>query len=224
MLPVQPSHRPSDTKRLGVIGTFVWDVIYGRDPRSAPVEEWGGITYSLAALDAALTNDWQIVPLVKVGADLAPRAREYLRSLRRVAPDAAPIEVPQPNNRVVMRYLTDERRSEVLSGGVPPWHWLGLKPLLQNLDALYINMLSGFELDLEVAQLIRQHFSGPIYCDLHSLLLTIQPGGLRTPRALPNPEGWLRCFDLVQVNEEEMSLCRKTGNWRGIETDFASLN
>jgi hypothetical protein len=193
-------------KRLGVIGSFVWDVIHGRDPGAAPVEEWGGVTYSLAALDAALPNDWQVVPLVKVGRDLAPRAREFLRSLRRIAPDAEPIEVPQRNNRVEIRYLTDERRSEVLSGGVPPWHWLGLKPLLRDLDALYINLLSGFELDLEVAQLVRQHFPGPIYCDLHSLLLAIQPGGLRTPQRLVNPEGWLRCFDFVQVNEEEMSL------------------
>ena len=34
-------------KRVGVIGSFVWDVLHGRDKRSVPVEEWGGITYSL---------------------------------------------------------------------------------------------------------------------------------------------------------------------------------
>ena len=48
---------PSRKKRLGVIGTFVWDVIYGRDPRERPVEEWGGITYALSALDASLPDD-----------------------------------------------------------------------------------------------------------------------------------------------------------------------
>ena len=32
-------------KRIGVIGTMVWDVIYGRDARDAPIEEWGGIAY-----------------------------------------------------------------------------------------------------------------------------------------------------------------------------------
>ena len=79
-------------KRVGVIGTFVWDIIYGRDPRDLPVQEWGGITYALGAFDAALPPDWQVVPLVKVGSDLAPRAREFLRTLRRVAPDATPIE------------------------------------------------------------------------------------------------------------------------------------
>ncbi|MDE3173058.1 MAG: hypothetical protein KGN74_08300, partial [Gemmatimonadota bacterium] len=28
--------------RLGLIGTFVWDTIYGRDPLTPAVEEWGG--------------------------------------------------------------------------------------------------------------------------------------------------------------------------------------
>ncbi len=193
-------------KRLGVIGTFVWDVIYGRDTRTAPLEEWGGIAYALGALDAALPGDWEIVPLVRVGADLAPRAREFLHTLRHVAPDAAVIEVPYPNNRVELRYFSDERRSEVLSGGIPGWHWLGLKPLLRDLDALYVNLISGFELDLETARLIRQHFAPPIYCDLHSLLLAVQPGGLRTPRPLPDAREWMSCFDLVQVNEDEMAL------------------
>ena len=52
-------------KRLGVIGTFVWDTLHGRDARHVPVEEWGGITYALSALDAALPEDWEIVPVMK---------------------------------------------------------------------------------------------------------------------------------------------------------------
>ena len=193
-------------KRVGVMGSFVWDVIHGRDPRDAPVEEWGGITYALGALDAALPVDWEFVPILKVGSDLADSARQFVAALDRAAPDAAPIEVPQPNNRVALHYLSDERRCERLSGGVPPWTWLGLKPLLNNLDALYINLISGFELDLETAQLIRQHFRGPVYCDLHSLLLAVQPDGMRTLRPLPNPAAWCRCFDFIQVNEDEMSM------------------
>ena len=193
-------------RRVGVIGSFVWDRIYGRDRRVEPIEEWGGITYALGGMDAAICDAWEIVPIIKVGKDLELRARDFLGSLRHVAADAHPIPVEQPNNRVTLRYHEAERRSEVLSGGVPPWTWLGLRPLLDNLDALYINLISGFELDLETAQLVRQHFRGPIYCDLHSLLLAVQPDGLRTPRALPNAAAWMRCFDFVQCNEAEMAL------------------
>ena len=192
--------------RVGVIGSFVWDVIYGRDPRRDPVEEWGGITYALSAFDAALPESWHLVPLAKVGSDLWPQARRFISGLRRAAPDAMPIEVPAANNRVRIEYSSDELRSEVLRGGVPPWTWIGLRPLLRDLDALYINLISGFELDLETLQLIRRHFPGPIYLDLHSLLLGIQPDGTRFPQAIADPAAWFACADLVQVNEQEMSL------------------
>ncbi|MEK6612683.1 MAG: carbohydrate kinase family protein [Gemmatimonadota bacterium] len=198
-------------RRVGVLGTFVWDVIYGRDVRTAPVQEWGGITYALAGFDAALPDDWEIVPIVKVGDDLAREAREFLSSLRRLAPDAAAVSVPWPNNRVELRYLDDERRSEVLTGGVPGWTWVGLQPLLTGLDALYVNLISGFELDLETAMLLRQHFRGPIYCDLHSLALAVQPSGLRTLHPLPRVADWCRCFDLLQVNEDELSMMAPDG-------------
>lgn len=195
-------------RRVGVIGSFVWDVIHGRDARTAPIEEWGGITYALAGLDAALSDDWEIVPLLKVGDDLADRARTFVHTLRHIAPDAALVAVPYPNNRVELRYIDAERRSEYLSGGVPGWTWLGLKPLLESarLDALYINFLSGWELDLETMQLIRAHFAGPIYCDLHMLVMAVQPDGLRVPRPLPDVAAWCSCFDVLQVNEEEMAM------------------
>jgi hypothetical protein len=69
--------------------------------------------------------------------------REFLRTLRRVAPDAALVEVPYPNNRVELFYYSSERRSEVLRGGIPGWTWLGLAPLLADVDALYVNLISA---------------------------------------------------------------------------------
>lgn len=199
-------------KRVGVIGTFVWDVIHGRDTavdhvrRRAPIEEWGGITYALSAFDAALGPDWDLVPIVKVGEDLAARARDYLRTLRHLAPDAAPVVVPYPNNRVELVYRDTERRTETLSGGVPGWTWTGLAPLLHGLDALYVNLMSGWELDLDTFRLVRQHFRGPIYCDLHSLCLDHREGGVRAPQPVPDAVEWVRCMDFAQVNEDEMAM------------------
>jgi hypothetical protein len=89
---------------------------------------------------------------------------------------------------------------------VPGWTWLGLAPLIHDLDALYVNLISGFELDLPTAQLLRQYFAGPIYGDLHSLVLAVQPDGLRTYRPLPDVGAWCRCFDLLQVNEDELAM------------------
>src|SRR5919108_2810923 len=85
--------------KIGIMGSLVWDLIYGRDPLAPPVEEWGGIAYALAGLDASLSPDWELVPLIKVGRDLSPQAHELLRSLSRLAPGARCAEVTAPNNR-----------------------------------------------------------------------------------------------------------------------------
>ncbi len=195
-------------RRVGVIGSIVWDMIYGRDARSSPTEEWGGISYALGGMDAALPEEWEIVPIIKVGEDLAPAAAQFMGGLRRMAADGLPIVVPYPNNRVELRYFDDERRSEVMRGGVPPWTWLGLKPVLETarLDALYINFLSGWELDLETTMLIRQSFAGPMYADLHMLAWAVQPDGLRTLRPISDVREWCGCFDVLQVNEDEMRM------------------
>ncbi len=190
--------------RVGVIGSLVWDEIHGRDPLAPSVEEWGGIAYALAALDAALPGEWEVVPLIKVGRDLAPQAATLLATLERLAPGGRCIEVPVANNRVVLRYESSERRCERMAGGVPAWSWTELGPMVRDLDALYLNFISGFELPLGTAEALRQGFAGPIYADFHSLLLGTQPDGVRRLQPLAGAAAWLGCFDAVQLNEDEM--------------------
>src|SRR5207247_1969386 len=191
-------------KRLGVIGSMVWDTIHGRDPAQAAVQEWGGISYALAAFDATLPDDWLIVPLIKVGRDLAVKANDFLRSIRHTPRGARFIEVPEPNNRVTLRYESAERRCEQMSGGVSPWTWPELGPLVRDLDAVYINFISGFEMNLDTAQLLRRGFPGFLCADLHSLFLAKEPDGTRVPSPLPQAPTWFGCFNVVQLNEDEM--------------------
>ncbi len=190
---------------VGVIGSLVWDEIHGRDPLQGVVREWGGIAYALASLDAGLPEGWNIVPLIKVGRDLAPQARQFLASLRRLAPGGRCVEVPGANNRVVLFYQSADRRCERMWGGVPGWTWEELGPMVRGLDAIYLNFISGYELSLPTAQALRQGFSGPIYADFHSLLLGLGPDGMRMLRPLPDAPSWFGCFDVIQVNEDEMS-------------------
>jgi pfkB family carbohydrate kinase len=190
--------------RVGIIGSLVWDLIYGRDPLTPPVEEWGGIAYALAGLDASLPPAWEIVPLIKVGRDLSGEAQSFLRGLSRLAPGGRCVEVTAPNNRVVLHYQSTERRCERMAGGVPGWTWSELGPMVQDLDAIYLNFISGFELCLGTAQALRSGFKGPIYADLHSLFLGMQQDGSRVLQPLPNAASWFGCFDYVQLNEDEM--------------------
>ena len=190
--------------KIGVLGSLVWDVIHGRDPAQEVVEEWGGIAYSLSAMDAALPDDWEIVPLIKVGHDRSRQAAEFARTLQRFPKHARFIEVPVQNNQVVLRYNSAERRCERMAGGVPGWNWAELGPMVQDLDALYVNFISGFEMCRWTAKHLRQGFSGPIYADLHSLFLGMRSDGIRTLQALPDHGDWFANFDYIQLNEDEM--------------------
>jgi sugar/nucleoside kinase (ribokinase family) len=193
---------------LGVIGTLVWDRIIDRDGRSEPVEEWGGIAYALSALRAALPDSWSILPIVKVGRDLSEDAFRFLRDIPGTE-DSAILLVPEPNNRVELRYTSAERRCERLTGGVPPWTWAELAPLVDLCDALYVNFISGFEMELPTARALRAGYGGPSYADLHSLFLGMDPHGDRVPRLLAAWRDWLTCFDGVQMNEDEFELLGK---------------
>jgi hypothetical protein len=190
--------------KVGIIGSLVWDQIHGRDSVSPPVEEWGGIAYALSALDASLSANWEIVPLIKVGRDLSREAQDFLRGLTRLSPGARCVEVTAPNNRVVLHYQSTERRCERMAGGVPGWTWGELGPMVQDLDAIYVNFISGFELCLGTAQALRHGFAGPLYADLHSLFLGMQQDGIRVLQPLADASSWFACFDVVQLNEEEM--------------------
>ncbi len=190
--------------KIGIVGSLVWDLIYGRDPLAPPVEEWGGIAYALAGLDASLPRDWEIVPLIKVGRDLGREAQQLLGGLTRLTPGGRCVEVTAPNNRVVLHYQSTERRCERMAGGVPGWTWTELGPMVRDLDAVYVNFISGFELCLGTAQALRQGFPGPLYADFHSLFLGMQQDGMRVLQPLPQAAEWFGCFDVVQLNEDEM--------------------
>ena len=96
-------------------------------------------------------------------------------------------------------------RCEQMSGGVPAWTWPELGPQVRDLDALYVNFISGYELDLDTTQLLRRGFPRFLYADLHSLFLGKEPDGTRVPRPLPDAPAWFGCFDMVQMNEAELA-------------------
>ena len=195
----------SGVPKVGILGSLVWDLIYGRDPASAPVEEWGGIAYALAGLDASVAPGWEIVPLIKVGQDLAGKAQEFLARTRHLAPGGRCVEVPAPNNRVVLHYYSSERRTERMSGGVPGWTWTELGPMVRGPRCASTSTSSpASSWRWAPRRRCARASDGPIYVDLHSLLLGMQHDGVRVARPLPEAATWLGCFDVVQLNEDEM--------------------
>jgi sugar/nucleoside kinase (ribokinase family) len=201
-------------RKIGVVGTLVWDTNWHPAvlASGAPLEQWGGAVYSLTALSASRPPGWIVEPVIKVGADLDAQARLELAGFPGVIPGMGLKTVPEPNNRVELRYRDASYRDEILSGGVPPWSFAELEPIVRQHDALYVNFLSGAEMALETALALRSALSGPIYADLHSLFLAPPSAGPRRPRPLPDWRVWVSCFDVVQLNETELGLIAGRGS------------
>ena len=133
---------------------------------------------------AALPEEWTVLPIVKVGRDLSEEAFRFLREIPGVDPSAI-VVVPEPNNRVELRYTSDgpphgaPHRRRARRG-----RWPELAPVADLCDALYVNFISGFEMELPTARALRAGYAGPTYADLHSLFLGINAHGrARAPGA-----------------------------------------
>src|SRR5262249_44325246 len=83
-----------------------------------------------------------------------------------------------------------------------------------------VNFISGFELDMANTVKLRLGYHGPMYADLHSLMLGIDPSGLRIPQPLVTWREWVRCFDAIQVNEDELGMLARA--WGGDPWHFAA--
>lgn len=215
--------RDSRAKRdaaLGVVGTPVLDRIFlyrparrpahesGRRARPAgerPVESLGGIFYSLQTLAALTPHPSFVLPVLGVGADAVAFIRAALAAL---CLDTRYLRVTRARqNSVELRYTSPaERRAEFLTGGVPPLSLSALRPMLLESDALYLNFVAGNELTLATMRRLRRDFAGPIYADLHSLVLGRAPNGLRFHRPVPDWREWVACFDVLQCNAEEAAV------------------
>jgi sugar/nucleoside kinase (ribokinase family) len=194
-----------------VIGAAVIDEIIpfggasgGADARPRPVRSLGGIFYSLSALAALAPAPSQVVPALRVGADAAALIRSAVAAL---GLDLRFVRAtPARQNRVRLRYTSSERRIEVLRGGVPSLSTRELGPFLREIDALYVNFVAGNELRFPALRSLRRSFRGPLYADLHSLLLGRRRSGTRFPRPLPGWRDWVACCDAIQCNLDEAAL------------------
>lgn len=200
----EKENSPEAVRRLGVLGTMVWDKVF-RPGEQTPTESWGGLSYALEAFCAALPEGWDIVPILRVGPDRVESAREYLGGMERLGTLSGVLESPFEAVTVERHYLGDWRRKERLLGRELPWGREELSSLLSGLDALYLNFITGFEMGLKTALALKTVTAVPLYADLHSLFLDKDEEGLRASRTLPRWRDWLGAFDIVQMNEEEFS-------------------
>ena len=207
--------------RLGIIGCINLDTI----TRSTGVEAdlLGGILYTACAA-AHLGGDAIEVQLAaRLSVDVSSRVLDLLRGVPGVS-TAGLLQTAEPGYRSAIRYADDGRKTETLTGDLPPLSLNELREALAGADGLLVNFITGFEVELEALQQIRTQLNGPVLMDVHSLTLGRRPSGERYWHRPENWPSWVAQADVVQMNEEEAALLGNLGS-PGVEelSEFGRL-
>jgi sugar/nucleoside kinase (ribokinase family) len=75
---------------------------------------------------------------------------------------------------------------------------------LSKMDAVYINMVTGFDIKIEKLEEIRRYHKIFLYLDIHTLSRGLDEKGRRRFRQIPEAYRWIRSADTIQVNESEL--------------------
>ena len=183
------------TKRIGVIGSFVWDVIHGRDPRRLAGRGMG--RHQLRAERSRRRAGRRLGDRPAHQGrrrSRRTRARSFSRTLARMlAPDARVIEVPYPNNRVELRYSRrraaqrDPHRRR--AGMELARAQAGARSRASSTRSTSTSSAAGSSTSRRrssFASTSAVRSTATCTCSIWA----VQPGGLRTLRPLPNVAEW----------------------------------
>jgi sugar/nucleoside kinase (ribokinase family) len=76
---------------------------------------------------------------------------------------------------------------------------------LNKFDGIFINMITGFDINLNQMEEIRKECNCFIYFDVHTLSRGVSDEMKRNFRRIPGFDNWAKNIDILQVNEEEIS-------------------
>ena len=75
---------------------------------------------------------------------------------------------------------------------------------LNKFDGIFINMITGFDINLKQMEEVRKEYNGLIYFDVHTFSRGVRDDMKRNFRRIPAFDKWAKTIDILQVNEEEI--------------------
>ena len=75
---------------------------------------------------------------------------------------------------------------------------------LNKFDGIFINMITGFDINVKDLLLIRQNYDGLIYLDVHTLSRGMDDNYRRDFRKIPDIDKWISSIDILQLNDNEL--------------------
>jgi sugar/nucleoside kinase (ribokinase family) len=75
---------------------------------------------------------------------------------------------------------------------------------LKKYDGIFINMITGFDINLKQMEAIRKEYNGLIYFDVHTFSRGVSDDMKRNFRRISDFDKWAQHIDIIQANEEEI--------------------
>lgn len=185
--------------KIAVIGHPCIDLIHKKDQ---VIQSFGGIIYSLIGLLIVTNKADEIYPIFQINEENSKKYFEILNSYRQTKFDFIEIS-DSPMNIVHLFFEGEQLNFECYQSSAPKINVQNIIDKIPSDTHFLINMISGFEIEIEDLSLIREKFSGKIYFDFHTLTRGINKEGKRIYRPLKNWKEWIKLCDAIQMNEIE---------------------
>jgi len=157
----------------------------------------GGIFYSTIALRYLAELDDEIFPCTSMC-----KKDEYLFKDIYEMVDTEYVQYVDNIPTVKLNVYDDKERDEtyhnIIQNLVLPMNELN------NFDGIFINMITGFDINLKQMEEVRKEFNGLIYFDVHTFSRGVSNDMKRNFRRIQAFDKWAKNIDLLQVNEEEI--------------------
>lgn len=188
--------------KILLIGTVVKDRINFLD--GTQVDSYGGLTHSINAALAFCEENDRLIPLSRVGIDIYAHLEKMWADDNHLIKDGF-IPYNRQNNCVELTYLDSNERIEKSLNPMPSLSFAEIEPFL-DVDLVMVNLISGWDVELDFMLKLKATFNGLIALDIHSLTLERLSDGTRNFRSVTHIKPWLESADIIQLNEKEFEM------------------
>jgi sugar/nucleoside kinase (ribokinase family) len=188
--------------KIVVIGHICFDMHHYED--GTELRHLGGIFNSVAAMASAAGENDTIIPIFGVGHNEYHDVLSALKKFSNI--DTSGIFVVEGKTNHIHFWYNNGNETDCSQDIAAPIPFDAILPFLKKIDAVYINLQSGFDILLDTLDHIRLEIRGkkiPLYLDMHNITRGVNPDGTRFRRPMSDWRRWCFMTDFVQMNEEE---------------------
>lgn len=182
--------------KLLYIGQSVEDYIYIDEQI---INKGGGLLYSVAGIISFLESEDEIYPVTQISKETKHLFENIYKNVKG---NYISIVDQIPQNHLIL--YKNKERDEKYKYITQKIDIKSLNIDFSSYDGILLNMITGFDIDLDDLFYIRKKYDKVIYLDVHTLARGIDENYQRYFRKIENFDKWIKEIDIMQANENEI--------------------